>query len=112
MLWRDWPWRDEVREANMASDQANRDNGDIAGMKVFRSRGVQWPIEGDQLLGGRGDGQERRKQKKNPKSEKEHRQREKKEGKKEGRKKCHLAGRVTVNGILHVQVTQYFFLLL
>lgn len=38
--------------------------------------------------------------------------RRRKEGRKEARKKCHLAGRVTVNGILHVQVTQYFFLLL
>lgn len=88
MLWRDWPWRDEVRGASIASDQANRDNGDLAGMKVFRSGGVQWPIEGDQLLGGRGDGQERRKQKKNPKSEKEHRQREKKEGRKKKVSPC------------------------
>lgn len=111
-LWGDWPWRDEVRGAPIASDQANRDNGDLAGMKVFRSGGVQCPLRGDQLLGGRRDGQECRKQKKNPQSEKEHMQGEKKERRKEGGKKCHLAVKVTVIGILHVQSLGTFFLLL
>lgn len=30
-LHRGWPWRDEVRGANIASDPAARDNGDLDG---------------------------------------------------------------------------------
>lgn len=49
---RDWLWRDEERGANIASDQSRQTMETLmkAGMKVFRSGGIQWPNEGISYL--------------------------------------------------------------
>lgn len=66
-------------------------------------RGINYLVAGEMDRNAQNKKERTQKVKKNT-----GRVRRRKEGKKEGGKKCHLAGRVTVNGILHVQFTRYF----